>query len=366
MTKLEMEAHRMIDCRPTSFGEASTLRPWSFSACEAGHTCERWGVVTVSMGKVYDTEARALALEAGGTMHDVFAAVRIWEVANIQKLPQHALFTLRRIFSPERSEGLSKTLFASKSDLKSDEHLLNFAYDALHTAGYYDDPRDDIRTLSNMEASTIKYVREMEAYMEGWPVYIEDRKRPNCIIGIEQNLDTVIEYADGKVIRFIGTIDTILDRKKNARIYVGDNKTASRLDDAWIKAWDMSHQLTGYMKLASVFLRRPIDHAKVFGVKIKPTNYNDDFLALEPAPRTEEMYQTWARWVRASVEMYERIGTNYEQADTETNACNRYFRACSLIPFCTASAEGRRKQILGMMDRPPSPSERAILFHERR
>lgn len=339
---------------------SSKLRPYSYHICEAIKVCQRWGVVHYGMNKVYDSEARAMALEAGGLMHDVFAGVRLWQLANTEMLPEHAMFHANRIYGNERFEALKKGLIKPSKE-PSDEHLLNFAFDCLHTSDWYDDPRDDIRTMANMEASTIRYVREYMEFFDVFSLYIADRKRPNSMVGIELFLDVILRYTDDFSIRYIGTIDAILRKLKNNVLYLGENKTSVRLDDAWRQSFELSHQVTGYNAIATTVIGEPVIKTKVFGLKIKPTNYHDDFIPIEPQDRNEAMIQKWAQWVRSCVSDYERIGNDYESSELYTNSCNRYFRPCALIAFCTDDEDGRKGQIKTMVERGKSPSELALM-----
>jgi 3D (Asp-Asp-Asp) domain-containing protein len=51
-----------------------------------------------------------------------------------------------------------------------------------------------------------------------------------------------------------------------------------------------------------------------------------------------------------------------EKAMLETHSCNRYFQACSLIPFCTADGvEERRRMLDEMVAVDLSPSELAAI-----
>jgi len=90
------------------------------------------------------------------------------------------------------------------------DFLIQLCWETLHTAGWEDNPKDQTRTMSNMEASAIEYVDERYPHMDNWPIYVEDENNPDCMVGIEQVFDIVVLYGDGKQIRYIGTIDGLV------------------------------------------------------------------------------------------------------------------------------------------------------------
>jgi hypothetical protein len=323
-----------------------------------------WGVVRYGMKRTYQNNARALALEAGSTMHSVFAGIRLWQLAHIQKLPDHAMFHAQRIFGPEKLEVLmNKDIFNLKNDTDPREQLVEMSFDLIHMSGYYDDPKDNVRTLTNMESAAINYVDEYLPLMENWHVYVEDKRIPSSTIGIELATDAILTYSDGTSIRYIGTADAVLEsllRGGNDRgLYVGENKTASRLDDSWRMAFEMSHQVTGYNAIISARLGRPVYQSKIFGLRLQP-GQQDTYESFEPQIRTPTMIQVWARWVYEGVKLYDRYGEDFEKAQRLTHSCNRYFRPCALLTFCADTPEGRISQMADMIEGDMSPSEQAI------
>lgn len=301
-----------------------------------------------------------MALECGEVMHEVFAAVRIWQLANVQRLPRHATVTGHRIFGKDRWARMLKQVDDSLDDR---ERLMQLCFASLHTSGYEDNPEDKVRTLSNMELASINYVDEQLHKMDSWPIWVADKKKPNAAVGIEQVFDCVLEYADGKLVRFIGTIDgLVINIYRDNRLTLDENKTASRLDDAWKFSFDMSHQITGYLAAGTSVFGLPIYDARVTGLKVKPTGRGEDIYVME-VKRTADSVLHWSRWVRHVVDLAELYAGDYENAPRYTHSCNRYFRPCSLIPFCTDSAEGRIMQWEQMVAPDGSPSERSIAAH---
>jgi hypothetical protein len=234
------------------------------------------------------------------------------------------------------------------------------AVDILNTSGYYDDPGDKIRTLSNMQTAAVVYARETYPYLYAWPIWVADKKAPLKPTGVEQVFDCVLEYTDGKRIRFIGTLDGILcNASRDNRITMADNKTASRMDKGWIEAHKIRHQFTGYMACGMAIFGFEMWHARVYGSRIKPM-YRGEDVHIEPISRTRADIDHWANWVRRQVEIFEEYQVDWEHAERRTHSCNRYFRPCALIPFCADTPQGRTEQWNEMIEVIPSPSERAI------
>ncbi len=298
-----------------------------------------------------------MALEAGETMHQVYAAVRIWQIQYVQKLPKHAYETGCRIFGKARWDKIIEDAAPREGDER--EHCQAIAFATLHSSEWYDDPNDTVRTMSNMEMSAILYIDERMAYMDQWPIYVEDKRKPKSRIGIEQTFDVVLEFSDKKLYRYVGTIDGLVMKHGDVP-YLDENKTASRIDDGWRLSFDMKHQITGYCAASTTVFGFPVFRSRVTGCKIKPTHRGEDVHVLEPIERNEASIRHWANWLRHTADMYESYKDDYEHAPRYTHSCNRYFRPCSLLPFCGDTPEGRSEQFDQMQPADLSPSEKAV------
>jgi hypothetical protein len=298
-----------------------------------------------------------MALEAGGLMHQMFGAVRIWQLEHMQGLPAHAKATAKRIFGLDRWKQIQRI----HSEIDTREGLLEIAFNTLNTAGWVDDPEDSNRTLSNMESATIVYVDERMPHMANWPIYVADEKKPDSLVGIEQVFDVVLVYADGYKVRYIGTVDGLVIKAATSDFHIDENKTASRLDAGWRSSFDLSHQITGYVAASTTVFGFPVFRSRVTGLKIKPTQKGEDVYPLEPLPRTSDNVRQWAQWVRDRATVFERYEHDYEHAPRFTHSCNRYFRPCALLPFCSDSVGGRAEQWSQMVAANRSPSEHAIM-----
>lgn len=355
--------------RPTKPKEKASLLPYSNSRLTDINVCPTYGIVHYE--RSYSSNARALALEAGHTMHEVFAMARIYQLQHIQKLPKHAKAVAQRIFNTDiNPTRYTSILHEDDPRLPHRERLLNLAFATLHTSEWYDDPADRIRTMSNMEMAAIYYIDDKMSTWDRWPIWVSNPKDPNAPTGVEQHFDVVLEYTDGKAIRFIGTVDGLITDLNNAnRLTLDENKTAARLDDAWVSSFEIGHQITGYMACCIAVFGVQVWHSRVTGCRIKHTNTGEDIRVVYPT-RTPEMFMEWGAWVRHTVDMHETyLGKhpddsnlpNFEATPRYTHSCNRFFRSCSFLPFCADTPEGRIEQFNQMTPTAPSPSERAVL-----
>jgi hypothetical protein len=238
------------------------------------------------------------------------------------------------------------------------EQVAYAAHFILQTSGYHDDPDEKIRTLSNMETSAMEYAKDSIPYIKSWPIWYADKKIPEKPIGIEQVFDVVLEYEDGAQVRFIGTLDGILcNAERDMRITMAENKTASRLDRAWVESFKMRHQVTATWRAD-----KPFSISKCGMVHLwsqNQTHIRGEDVHVEPFRRDKEAIAT-GKWVRIQTDLFERHVVDWEHAERRTHSCNRFFRPCALIPFCADSSRGRQEQWAQMIEAIPSPSERAI------
>jgi hypothetical protein len=299
-----------------------------------------------------------MALECGSAMHEMFGAVRVWQLSEVQKLPDHAQYTGKRLFGAGRWNKCWKHCM-SHTDQR--EQLLELCFAILSSGGWKDDDNDRTRTMTNMELATIVYVDERFYGFENWPIYVEDEKNPQSMVGIEQVFDVTLTYEDGKEIRYIGTIDGCIIKAATNQHYLDENKTAVRLGQGWRDTFDMKHQITGYCAASTSVFGFRILKSRVTGLRIGQGSKAEDVYPFEPLERTWDSIQHWGTWVREMVETYEKYKDDFENATRYTHSCNRYFRPCSLLSFCADSPEGRQVAFSeSMVDAEPSPSERAV------
>ena len=299
-----------------------------------------------------------MALECGTALHEVFAAVRLWQLDRVQGLPKHTKYNGARIFG-ELRWNMCWNHCVTHTDER--DQLLELCFAILKSGNWKDDEKDQVRTMTNMELATIVYCDEQLPKMDNWPIYVEDKANPQSLVGIEQVFDVVLTYDDNYEVRYIGTVDGLVQKASTKEYFVDENKTAARLGEGWRNAFDMKHQQTGYCAISSALFRFKVFRCRVTGLRIKPANRGEDVYPFETIERTEDSFQHWATWVREMAETYERYKDDYEHATRYTHSCNRFFRPCSLLSFCSDTPTGRLLAYHEhMVPMDLSPSERAV------
>jgi hypothetical protein len=312
------------------------------------NTCPTWGILRYSMHKTMSQPGinRQMPLEMGSAAHEVFAAVRLWQLHHHQSRSDLADFHGPRLFGDTRYQAMLEAIDKREDDRAQS---LAFCLSALETSGFYDDPSDRRRTMTNLEEACI-------AYIDRWnwtrmPVWIRDIHDPHSDIGIELPFDIVLQFVftDGSIreFRYIGKADGLHDR--DGSLCLHENKTASRLDDAWSQSFLLSSQITGYCIALSLWAGRSIETAEIYGMCVPlPKNYDFGGIVRETVPRFSHHFERWFAWFLHTVEVEELYKNDPINAPKYTHSCNRYFRPCSMIPFCDADNE-EQERILGEM-----------------
>ncbi len=340
---------------------------------QAVNTCPTWGILRYDMHKTFSSNGRAMALEAGSAMHEVFAAVRLWQLwkydlpENLNKCyhsyaPDLIQYHGIRLFGESRWEGMLETINEAE-DART--QCLNFCLQSLYSSGFYDDPSDRRRTVSNLEEAAIMYIDRWD--MRRMPIWIRDKDDPKSDVGIEHAFDVVIEYVledndvmsygegttEKKSYRFTGKLDGI--QWKDGTLRVDENKTAARLDDAWVLSFDMSSQVTGYCLAGSIWSGEEITQATVRGLQIPlPKAYESGLVTIN-TQREPHHLERWLEWFLYSVQMYEQFYKDPINAPKFTHSCNRYFRPCNFLPFCVGSNEEMQMALEEMVTEEWSP-----------
>lgn len=317
------------------------------------NTCPTWGIVRYGMHKSMSLPAsqggaRQMALEAGAACHEVFAAVRLWQLRTYQQQTDLADFHGVRLFGNTRYQAM----LASVSPTEDERvQSLAFCLSALETSGFYDDPSDRRRTMTNLEEACI-------AYIDRWnwnrmPVWIRDGHDPQSDVGIELPFDIVLSFLlEGGTVRefrFIGKADGL--HQRDNRLYLHENKTASRLDEAWSQSFLLSSQITGYCIALGLWAGEAITNAEIFGLSIPlPKNYDFGGVTREVVTRKDFHFERWFNWFLHTALLDEAYVNDPINAPKYTHSCNRYFRPCSLIPFCDADDEEQAAILTEMYD----------------
>tara|TARA_B100000131_G_C18027863_1_gene577167 strand:- start:139 stop:1107 length:969 start_codon:yes stop_codon:yes gene_type:complete len=308
--------------------------------------------------------SRAMALEAGAAAHESFAAVKWYQYWTRQakddnKKKMLAIEEGHRIFGEDRFYNMLNTISHSATDRTN---IINFSLEALYTSGYYDDPSDRRRTISNLSEGIICYIDSYD--LDKYKIYESPKN-----IGVEIAFDTTVtvewsrmsdnkSYGSGNVLkpvnlitteaRFTGKMDGLLYNKD--RLMIWEDKTGARIDDAWLSQWVLSHQITGYCLAATAFTGEECLLAQVSGMKVPIAKTPSDTIRKEMVNRSYDPFITqWANWFVHSVEIDKTYKDHIEDAPKYTHSCNRYFRPCSFVPYCVADTD-EKKQILDEME----------------
>ena len=320
------------------------------------NTCPTWGILRYQMHKQMPGSGRAMALEAGQAMHDVFAWVRLWEWMRhtavthpIKDVQEAGYYHGKRLFGSDRYNKIIGSI-PTREDFIQQAKIT--ALTVLETGQFYDDPKDRRRTMGNLEECALAYIDRFQWKHRIW---MRDEDALMGDIGIEIPFDLVVEimYDDehntGKVMKFrlTGKIDGI--HIHDNVITLHENKTASRLNEAWSMSFAMASQVTGYCLAATTFTEQPVNNAIIHGLAIPlPKSYDYGGVIREPVSRKDYHYKRWIEWAAHTVMMYEQYKNDPSNAPRYTHSCNRYFRPCSFIPFCD-NDEDDQKIILNEM-----------------
>lgn len=363
-----------VSVSPTEMytGDPSLLPTFDNTKLVAVNTCPTWGIVRYTHHKTFATGVgRAMALEAGGAAHEVFAAHRLYHFieygsdfysTNQDTIRDAANKAGARIFGPDRFAEMLNCVDPAE-DFRT--RCQQFCLTALYNSGFYDDPGDKRRTLTNIEEMCLAYM-DRHNWKDKLPFW--DGKD---FLGIEIGVDVVISitYVDpnkpqmdnydsellGKVngivfpdrtidIRFIGKADAVhYTDPSHKQLRIHENKTASRLGEAWEMSWETNHQPTGYMIAISAMLQQSVSEAEILGTCLPlPKAYSINGLARVVARRASWQLKEWFDWLLHTVLLHEQYKTTPLEAPMYTHSCNRYFRPCQFITLCATPPDERQ------------------------
>jgi hypothetical protein len=333
-------------------------------------TCTRWGVITYSMHKKWPGSKKSKALDAGSALHEVFAAVRLWQLYYYD-LPKDsptswviADNTGKRLFGQQRwvDLALRDMLYLEGN---THEALQQFCLQVLHTSGYDADPDDKKRSMTNLEEVALNYCARWD--MKKHPIWIRDIADPDTDVGIEIAYDLVITFKyycdehDDPVeqsYRFTGKLDglhfdpTITNNDlTQGALYVVDNKTTSRIADDWGQAYELDTQLTGYMIASKVFTEQDVVHGKIIASSLPiPAKSTHGGQAIHNITREGYEFTRWFNWFYQLAQIEQQYKDNPIGAPVKPSSCIRYFKPCAMMPFCKASDKEQVQALTEMED----------------
>jgi hypothetical protein len=339
----------MITQEELKSGTFNHLPGFDHTKLAAVNTCPKWGVIRYGHHKTFAYNSRAMALEAGEACHQVFAAARCFDLAQYgdglygSQARELAVRRALEMFGVERGGEFASLCL--NDNLRGDEDervaLLRGCLHVLETSGFYDDPSDKRRTIDKLSEACIAY---LDRYEFGVNVpYVSDG-----FVGIEVPFNLLVRWTsvDGREhsCRFTGRMDGVHCRKNNLDDpMLQENKTASRLNDAWEQSFETSHQVTGYLAACRAYIGKPVSRARIYGLSIpQPRLADGSGVSVVTVRRAEHQFDSWAKWFIHSAEMMFSWMPNPTEAPMYTVSCNRYFRPCSFIPLCAADPEEQK------------------------
>ena len=326
----------------------ASLQRFDYTKLTAINTCPTWGILRYSMHKAMPGGGRAMALEAGKTLHEAFAALRLAQLGYVQGYKAHMDYQGERQFGEDRWRYIRDT--ENPADVSIT--IRNMALEALNTANYVDDPFDKRRTFVNLETSLLYYIQRWDA--QRYPIWLSNPDDPTTLTGVEIPFAVHVQFPDRPAFLYTGRIDG-LHVNAPGDLIIGENKTASRLDDAWRLSFEMSHQVTGYCVTASLLSGMNVSRAQVTGLSIPLPRTMSDGLAIEQVRRYDYQKVRWLDWLHYTTGVHNTYVDDILNAPKFTHSCNRYFRPCSFIPFCCADEQEQRHILTELVDDEWSP-----------
>lgn len=331
--------------------QGTEIPAFDYTKLTAINTCPRWGLIRYDQHRRMPGTGRNLPLEMGSLAHKCFAAIRYFELLEYGPSVYRDTYDHRavaekgeQLFGRDRLAEIVK-LHGADEDLR--RRLNSVAIYVANMYGYYDDPSDRRRTLSNLEASLSSYIDRTQLGQR-LPII-----RP--FIGIENSFDITITFKEEEAaqdvaehaqsrseqgatrkVRYVGLIDGLVHPHNDpSSIQCEENKTASRLNHSWEDSFLTSHQVTGYCVAASQLTRIPVTECIVRGMMVPlPRTYDLEGIANLPVSRDIWRIREWIKWVYDTVQVWDKWKDDPLNAPEFTHSCNRYFRSCSFIPLC--------------------------------
>jgi hypothetical protein len=301
--------------------EAQTNHMWlDHSVANSLHTCPKYAMLRYINGMVMEGTGRAMSLEAGSAMHRAFAMHRLWWMNHKDsgEATDKIIATGLRIFGEGTDEGMWDDL-STWLNKPVEQACLH----ALYTSGFYDDDKDKVRTLSNLEESLLYYLGQMDL--------------DECeTLDVEVSLPFGIQYSSGERFIYLGRADAL--ERVGDQIRIADYKTSTSASArGWEAQWHVSHQLTGYMIGASMILGEPVRRGRVLGLTPKlPAKPSGNNFRDIPTSRNDMQIQAFFEWVLEAWRKVEKFRDDPFSATTYTSACFSFFTPCMFIPVCTA------------------------------
>lgn len=351
--------------------EMDLLPTFDNTKLTAINTCPTWGLIRYEEHKTFSTgNSRAMALEAGSAAHESYAAIRLadlylngasWypdlDVEEIAVVKMSQLFDDKSSVTKPMSSFLIDILEGSED---TERKILNVALERFSQSGYYEDPSDRRRTVANIEEALIAYVQRYPIG-ETMPIIIGDFVGVEIPLDICCEIDYTLDSGEIKSLRcrLTGRIDGLHYKNKTKQtILIEENKTASRIDEAWQTSFQLSHQVTGYCLGASALIGEPVTEGIIRGMAIPlPKSYDYGGIVNVPVKRHDFQFDDWIQWFVETFLIWEKHRKDAANAPKYTHSCNRYFRVCPMYPICLSPPDERAELLAEMRVEEWSPLE---------
>lgn len=357
--------------RPTTIEEINNNRPYvTSSMVEAIVTCPRWGIIHAVQRRRFVSGYRQMALEAGSLVHEIFAAFNLLHLAKEQGMYAHAQYHGEQLFSEARYNAINFAEAHRRYDIRPIKAYEYLVYNVVGSSEYYDDPNDKNRTVANIEHVGLRLAEHYLSELARFNIHVEDETDPMKSIGIEKSLDVVfnIMLSNDEVFsfRFIGLADVLYTNNVTKLVKLGEFKTTSSMNEGWEASFRTRHQLTAYMAALHAYFDHVSLDTILTGSTIPVRKTTTPVMTLL-FDREEQNFLDFFNTVRHAwgiIQEYKNEDVIF--APMFTHSCNRYFRPCSLIDFCTAAHEDQVVMLEQMaFDANLSPSEaKALLRRE--
>jgi hypothetical protein len=312
-------------------------------------TCPTFGIMRYVHHKLYASPYRQMPLLAGLAAHEAFNAVRLGDLYfNGERFygdTFNSAHVARRraemLFGQDRTASWCTALNRGEDVERS---IMLGALDIFESSGYYDDPMDKRRTIANIEETIVGYVTRYPLGKIMCVVKRDVLQRP--FVGVEVPIDMFLRITDmdgAHEYRFTGRTDAVMyTGTKRDVISIEDDKTASRLNEAWSESWKIAHQPTGDCLGVSALLGVEVRRGIIRGASIPlPKTYDFGGIVTAPFTRTPLQVSEWADHVVHIMDIVAKYENNPYKAPRYTTSCNKYFRPCNYVPFCDSDIDDR-------------------------
>ncbi len=170
-------------------------------------------------------------------------------------------------------------------------------------------------------------------YFEQWPLDLYAIAPAEG--GIERSFAISIPLLHpdtGNQLQYAGCYD-MLGTDDNGRLYIVDEKTASRLGNNWHLQWDMDSQMTGYIWATQQLPENKGKEvlAQIRAVSILKSDYGHAEVNISRTPWMLD------RWYKQLLKDIQRMIVSYKSGEWDMalgSACTAYNRVCEYAPLC--------------------------------